>query len=55
MRRLRDACVQNNVNIATVILTEEKSSVTLVDRLDDFVIKASCAFIVLMQRAHNVT
>ncbi|XP_073796034.1 synaptonemal complex protein 2-like isoform X3 [Danio rerio] len=38
-RRLRDAFVQNNVNMAVVILAEEKSSVTLVDRLDDVVIK----------------
>ncbi|XP_077100428.1 synaptonemal complex protein 2-like [Siphateles boraxobius] len=37
--RFHDAFVQNNVNMAIMILTEEKSSVSLTDRLDEVVIK----------------
>ncbi|XP_043082152.1 synaptonemal complex protein 2-like isoform X4 [Puntigrus tetrazona] len=37
--RLHDAFVQNNLGIAIMILNEEKSSVSLADRLDEVVIK----------------
>ncbi|XP_067233806.1 synaptonemal complex protein 2-like [Chanodichthys erythropterus] len=37
--RFHDAFVQNNVSMAIMILTEEKSSVSLTDRLDEVVIK----------------
>ncbi|XP_051737825.1 synaptonemal complex protein 2-like isoform X2 [Ctenopharyngodon idella] len=39
MSRFHDAFVQNNVNMAIMILIEEKSSVSLTDRLDEVVIK----------------
>lgn len=38
--RFHDAFVQNNVSMAIMILIEEKSSVSLTDRLDEVVIKA---------------
>lgn len=38
--RLHDAFVQNDLGMAIMILIEEKSSVSLADRLDEVVIKA---------------
>ncbi|KAG1953754.1 synaptonemal complex protein [Pimephales promelas] len=37
--RIHDAFVQNNISMAIMILIEEKSSVSLIDRLDEVVIK----------------
>ncbi|XP_056090710.1 synaptonemal complex protein 2-like [Rhinichthys klamathensis goyatoka] len=37
--RFHDAFVQNNISMAIMILIEEKSSVSLIDRLDEVVIK----------------
>lgn len=42
--RFHDAFVQNNVSMAIMILIEEKSSVSLTDRLDEVVIKAGFEF-----------
>ncbi len=42
--RLRDAFVQNNLSMAIMILIEEKSSVSLADRLDEVIIKAGYEF-----------
>lgn len=42
--RLHDAFVQNNLSMAIMILIEEKSSVSLADRLDEVIIKAGYEF-----------